>query len=103
MIGGLSRVSKDVPPFMLVGRSRVRGVNTVGMRRAGMSAEQRALVRRACRILYRSGLATSRAVERLHQEPRSHEIDVIISFISGSIRGICAARNRADAVQPEKA
>jgi UDP-N-acetylglucosamine acyltransferase len=101
MIGGLARVSKDVPPFMLVVGSHVRSVNMVGLRRAGMSAERRAQVRRAYGVLYRAGLATSHAVALLRQEPPSKEIDAIIAFISESTRGICAAAHRAATRQPE--
>jgi UDP-N-acetylglucosamine acyltransferase len=93
MIGGLSRVSKDVPPFMLViGESKVCGVNVIGMRRASMSAEDRHAVRRAYSILYRSGLATSRAVERLRAEPSSPVVDTVLRFVANSTRGLCAPR-----------
>jgi UDP-N-acetylglucosamine acyltransferase len=82
MIGGLSRVSKDVPPFMLiVGDSKVCGVNVIGMRRANLG-------------LYRSGLAISRAVERLRDEPSSPEIQAILGFVETSTRGLCAPRQR---------
>ena len=93
MIGGLSRVSKDVPPYMLVaGDSKVCGVNVIGMRRASMTAEDRGAVRRAYGILYRSGLRMSRAVERLREEKSSPVIDAILSFIGTSTRGLCAPR-----------
>jgi UDP-N-acetylglucosamine acyltransferase len=93
MIGGLSRVSKDVPPYMLVvGDSKVCGVNVIGMRRASMTAEERGAVRRAYGILYRSGLATSRAVERLREEKSSAVVDAILRFIATSTRGLCAPR-----------
>ena len=95
MIGGLSRVSKDVPPFMLVvGESKVCGVNVIGMRRANLSPEQRQAVRRAYAILYRSGLSMSHAVERLQVEPPSAEIDALLAFIDRSTRGLCAPRTR---------
>jgi UDP-N-acetylglucosamine acyltransferase len=98
MIGGLSRVSKDVPPFMLiVGDSKVCGVNVTGLRRARFDAEQRQAVRRAYSILYRSGHAISRAVERLRSEPGSPEIDAILRFIDASTRGLCAPRQRGRA------
>lgn len=93
MIGGLSRVSKDVPPYMLVvGDSKVCGVNVIGMRRASMSAAERHTVRRAYAILYRSGLAMSRAVERLRAEPPSAVIESMLRFIATSTRGLCAPR-----------
>lgn len=93
MIGGLSRVSKDVPPYVLVaGDSKVCGVNVIGMRRASMTAEDRRAVRRAYGILYRSGLATSRAVERLRNEKPSPVVDAFVQFMATSTRGLCAPR-----------
>ena len=66
MVGGLARVRKDVPPFMLVtGNSRVRGLNVVGMRRAGIPSDRRRLVRRAFALLYQSDLNVAQAVIRL--------------------------------------
>src|SRR5262249_11683027 len=93
MIGGMSRVSKDVPPFMLVaGDSKGCGVNVVGKRRANMSPQQRLAVRRAYTVLYRSGLSMTHAVERLQKLPPSPEVDALVAFASGSSRGFCAAR-----------
>ncbi|MBI2191117.1 MAG: acyl-ACP--UDP-N-acetylglucosamine O-acyltransferase [Planctomycetes bacterium] len=92
MIGGQARVSKDVPPFMLVeGNSKVRGLNVVGMRRAGMTAEQRERVKEAHRILYRSGLSVTNAVARLRGMADSAEVRAILAFIKTSERGLCGA------------
>ena len=93
MIGGLSRVSKDVPPFVvIVGDSEVRGVNTVGMRRAGMSAAARQNVRRAYQLVYRSRLNVSQALARRDELPATPEVDAWIAFIRNSTRGICSTR-----------
>src|SRR6185503_9729665 len=92
MIGGGLRVSKDVPPFMLVGRdSCITGMNIVGMRRAGLAREQRRLVRQAYGILYRSGSSVSHALEKLRALPPCAEIAAIVAFVEASRRGICAA------------
>lgn len=90
MIGGRTRVTKDIPPFMLVeGNSRVRGINVVGMRRAEMTGEQRAAVKAAHQILYGSNLNVPQAVEKLKELPPSQEIQDILDFIDKSERGIC--------------
>lgn len=90
MIGGQARVSKDVPPFMLVvGDSRVRGLNVVGMRRAGLSPEQRRAARQAFGVLYLSGLNVSNALAKLRQLPDTREIRMMIDFIEDSTRGLC--------------
>ena len=93
MLGGHTRVSKDVPPFMTVeGNSRVRGLNIVGMRRAGMSTEQRHRVKEAFWVLYRSGLNVPNAVVKLRQLEPSPEVQAILDFIEGSERGLCSTR-----------
>lgn len=64
MAQGSSGFGKDVPPFLLGGeRNFVFGVNVVGLRRAGMSAEEREEIKRAFKLLYRSGLNTRQALE----------------------------------------
>jgi UDP-N-acetylglucosamine acyltransferase len=93
MIGGQSRVSKDVLPFVLVaGNSEVRGLNVVGMRRGNMSAEQRQNVRRAYAVLYRSGLNVTQATAALREMSPNSEIDAWLAFIEKSTRGLCHAR-----------
>ena len=100
IVGGNSRVAKDVPPFMMaVGDTRVRGLNIVGMRRAGLSAAARQRIRQAYGILYRSGLSVSTAVERLRGLPPSPEIQALIEFIETSVRGVCRGPGRL-AVNP---
>lgn len=64
MAQGSSGFGKDIPPFLLGGeRNFVFGVNVVGLRRAGMSAEEREEIKRAFKLLYRSGLNTRQALE----------------------------------------
>jgi UDP-N-acetylglucosamine acyltransferase len=92
MLGGQARVTKDVPPFMTVeGNSKVRGLNIVGMRRAGMTAEQRHRVKEAFWILYRSGLNVPNAVAQIKRLEPSPEVTAILDFIEHSGRGLCAA------------
>ena len=91
-IGGCSKVIADVPPFVLAdgNPASALGINVVGLRRAGMNAADRRLLQDAYRVLYRSGLAPLRAVERIRQElPASGPILKMLEFIAGSRRGIC--------------
>jgi UDP-N-acetylglucosamine acyltransferase len=84
MIGGLSKVVQDVPPFCTCdGRpARVHGLNTRGLRRNGVPSEVRNQVSTAFKLLYRSGLNTSQALERIHAEiPRSETLDYFINFV----------------------
>jgi len=91
MIGGLARVSKDVPPYMMVeGNSEVRGINSVGLRRAGFSLEERNKVKQAYRTLYRTGLNVPQAMELLRDTAAtSPAVERLVTFIDGSVRGIC--------------
>jgi UDP-N-acetylglucosamine acyltransferase len=92
-VGGMAKVNADVPPFMIVeGQpATVRGVNVVGLRRAGIGPGDRRIVQEAHRILYRSGLAPRRAVERARGElPASPVVAALLEFIGGATRhGIC--------------
>jgi UDP-N-acetylglucosamine acyltransferase len=91
MIGGLSKVIKDVPPFMMVdGVSLVHGLNTVGLRRAGYDVATRKQIKEAYRVLYRSGLNVPQAVERLEAEFGDvAPVQELLGFIRKSVRGIC--------------
>lgn len=90
MIGGLARVTKDVPPYMLVkGDSLIYSINVVGLRRAGFSEEVKSEIKKAYKTLYRMNLNVSQALERMEKELLPfNEIKHLIEFIKGSERGI---------------
>ncbi len=84
IVGGLSKVVQDVPPFcMSDGRpSKIHGLNVRGLRRNGVSQEQRNQISKAFKLLYRSELNTSQALERIAEEvPDSETLEYLISFI----------------------
>lgn len=92
MVGGFSGVAQDVPPYALASgnRARLYGVNTVGLRRHGFPQETIMTLRKAFRILFRSNLILSKAVERIREElPNLREVEVLLEFVQGSKRGIC--------------
>lgn len=91
MLGGLAGVNTDTPPyFTYVGeRARPRGLNAVGMRRAGLSAERIAAVKQAYRLLYRSGLKLEEALGRIEREIATPEARELVEFVRSSRRGIC--------------
>ncbi len=96
MVGGLARVARDVPPYMLVkGDSAVWAVNSVGLRRANFSAYSRAQIKNAFKLLYKSGLNVKQAIGQLRTKPVSCEIEHLIDFILHSQRGICRHKNPA--------
>jgi len=93
-VGGCSKVTADVPPFVLVdgNPAGAHAINVIGLRRAGMNAADRRLLQDAYRLLYRSGLAPQRAVERIRQElPATGPVVQLLDFLAASRRGICAA------------
>lgn len=93
MIGGLSRVAKDVPPYMLLkGDSVVWAINSVGLRRRNLSHKARSEIKRAFKLLYRSGLNVKQAVEQLQGQFHSCEVKDLVNFILQSKRGICGQK-----------
>lgn len=91
-IGGMSRINKDVPPYMLVEGSpaRCHGPNTVGLQRAGLTPEAIANIRRIYRLLYRSDLNTTQALARIEAEIEDcPEKQVLVHFVRNAPRGIC--------------
>jgi UDP-N-acetylglucosamine acyltransferase len=98
---GLSGASKDIPPFTLTaGINRVAGLNVIGLRRGGFDAEQRARIKRAFDLLYRSGLNTSQALEKARGMDLGPEGAEFFEFVAGAKkRGICGfvrSAKRAD-------
>lgn len=83
MVGGMSRIDRDVPPFMLVegNPSRVRTLNLVGLRRAGISKEEIAELKQAFRILYRSQLTLDRSLEQLELLPQNPHLQHLSRFL----------------------
>ncbi len=92
MVGAHSKVVKDVPPYILVDGhpARVNGINVIGLRRNGVKPVLRKEIKRAYKILYRSNLKFSDAVEKMDQElDASEEIEHFLRFLRNVQRGIC--------------
>jgi UDP-N-acetylglucosamine acyltransferase len=93
MVGGLSAVHQDCLPFVTTDGlpARALGLNVIGLRRAGFSPAQRSAVKRAFRVLARSGLPLAEALERLDAlgDPLADEI---AAFVRGSKRGFAHSR-----------
>ncbi len=90
-VGGMTRVNKDVLPYMLVEGHPARcfGPNTIGLQRNGLTADAIQGIRRIYKLLYRSGLNTTQAVERISTDfEASPERETLLSFIAASKRGI---------------
>lgn len=91
MVGGMSRLDRDVPPFMLVEGNpcRVRSLNLVGLRRAKVAeladGEVFKTLKTAFRILYRSQLPLKQALAQLDSLPQSEQLQQLRQFLHGSI------------------
>ncbi|MBI2884611.1 MAG: acyl-ACP--UDP-N-acetylglucosamine O-acyltransferase [Candidatus Omnitrophica bacterium] len=98
MLSALSAINKDVPPYMLCGGrpAVVQGINVVGLRRAGFSAQVRGEIKLAYKLLYRSDLNVPHALEAIEQQCRSEEVKHLVSFVKASTRGICAGLASTD-------
>lgn len=91
MIGGNTRVNSDVPPFFLYSGFNVqaKGLNLVGLKRAGYKASDVTVLKKAYQILYRSGLKLEEALKRIETEIPTPETLHLVGFIRRSERGIC--------------
>jgi UDP-N-acetylglucosamine acyltransferase len=99
MVGGKSKIVQDVLPFFTTDGNppRARGLNTVGLRRAGFTAESRRALRLAYRMLLRERLPLADALAALEASADEH-VRHLASFIRGSRRGFTrAARREPDA------
>ena len=98
MIGGATKIVQDIPPFVIVdgNPAKVAGLNNVGLSRAGMSSEVRRNLKKAYRILYRSGLSLPQAIAVMEQELEScEEVEHLMRFLRNAERGICRGRREA--------
>ena len=90
-VGGGSRLAQDVPPFIRVAGNptEVSGVNSVGLKRRGFTDAEVTNLKRAYRILYRTGLNVSQALERIALDcTLDRHVEGLMAFIRRSERGI---------------
>ncbi|MFA5168969.1 MAG: acyl-ACP--UDP-N-acetylglucosamine O-acyltransferase [Candidatus Omnitrophota bacterium] len=90
MVSALTAINKDIPPYVICGgRPGVaQGINVVGMRRAGIGPQVRAEIKEAYKLLYRSGLNVSQALDAIKKSLKSPEVTHMVEFIEASKRGI---------------
>lgn len=91
LMRGLSGTSRDVPPFAIIDwQHTVRGVNVVGLKRAGFDDRRIREIRAAFGVLFRKGRNLSLAVKELeaHGQPNV-DVSALVEFIKSSKRGVC--------------
>ncbi|WOD38524.1 acyl-ACP--UDP-N-acetylglucosamine O-acyltransferase [Nodosilinea sp. E11] len=109
MIGGLSRIDRDVPPFTLINGNpaQVRGLNQVGLQRAGLTADPQAYreLKQAYRLVYRSGESLSDAVKKLGQDHNNDLVRHFSGFLQAAIqpdrRGLTPGRRQVSKANDE--
>jgi UDP-N-acetylglucosamine acyltransferase len=99
MMQGGAGVSKDLPPFTMArGNNTICGLNVIGLRRAGFTAEQRLELKRAYRLLFRSSLPLRAALAAAAERFTSGPSRVLVEFVAASQRGVCADIGRGRGV-----
>jgi UDP-N-acetylglucosamine acyltransferase len=90
MIGGISGITQDIPPYVMANgqRAEISGLNLVGLKRNGFDQARRTAIKRAYRVLYKSGLKRDEALGVLRTEHDSPEVREIVRFVEGSTRGL---------------
>ena len=91
LMRGLSATSRDVPPYAIVDwQHTVRGVNVVGLKRAGFDDQRIRAIRAAFRVLFRPGRNLAIAVKEVEESKRtSGDVSALLDFIKSSKRGVC--------------
>lgn len=90
-VGGYSVITKDVLPYSKTVSDRdtqAYGVNAIGLERKGFTEDQIRNIKSAFRLLLQSKLNTSQAVEAIRQQVSTPEVDVLLTFIETSSRGV---------------
>ena len=91
MVGGMSRVTHDVPPYTIGGGVpyKMGGLNMVGLKRRGFSFETRKALGHAFKILYRSGFHFKEALEEIRGiQEMTPEVKLFLDFCLASERGV---------------
>ena len=96
MMQGKAGIGQDLPPFTIAhGINRICGLNTVGLRRAGFTAEQRLELKRLYHALFRSGKNLRAAIEEAQKNFSSPAAKTMLDFVAGAKRGVCTDESRA--------
>jgi UDP-N-acetylglucosamine acyltransferase len=96
LMRGLSGTSRDVPPYAIIDwQHTVRGVNVIGLQRAGFDDQRIRAIKRAFRVLFRTRRNLSLAVQELESDGRANsDVSALLDFIKASTRGVCFGDQR---------
>ena len=90
LMRGLSGTSRDVPPYAIIDwQHTVRGVNVVGLKRAGFDEKRIRQIKEAFRVLFRKGRNLSLAIKEIKEGRANQDVLALLEFIKSSKRGVC--------------
>jgi UDP-N-acetylglucosamine acyltransferase len=90
LMQGGSGISQDLPPFTMARRvNEICGLNIIGLRRAGFTAEQRLELKRLYHVLFRSGKNMRAAIEEAQKKFTSPTAKILLDFVAEAKRGVC--------------
>jgi UDP-N-acetylglucosamine acyltransferase len=91
LMRGLSGTSRDVPPYAIIDwQHTVRGVNVIGLKRAGFDEKRIRAIRDAFRVLFRKGRNLALAVREIEKSNKANpDVSALLDFIKASKRGVC--------------
>jgi UDP-N-acetylglucosamine acyltransferase len=98
MVGGLAKIVQDVPPFVIVegaGTAEIVGLNKVGLRRNGYTADQVSQLKEAYRVIYREGLRWNEVLEVLKRDFSTGPAAAFHDFLASGKRGFVPERRIA--------
>ena len=96
MIQGNAGVGQDLPPFTIAtGINTICGLNIVGLRRAGFTAEQRIELKRLYHLLFRGGKNLRAALAEAQKHFSSPTAKILLDFVAEAKRGVCTDASRA--------
>ena len=96
LMQGGSIISKDLPPFTVaLCVNDICGLNVVGLRRAGFTAEQRMELKRLYHLLFRGGKNLGAAITEAQKKFTSAPAKTLLDFIAEAKRGVCADTGHA--------
>jgi UDP-N-acetylglucosamine acyltransferase len=102
LMQGGSAISKDLPPYTIArGDNGICGLNTLGLRRAGLTPEQRMELEKLYHLLFRSGCNLRAALAQAQRAPASEPARLMIEFVAASKRGVCSDKGSGGAETEE--
>lgn len=94
LVGGCSKVVQDVPPYMMTDGhpARAYGINTVGLERAELPKEEKTVLKKAFKVIFKSKHTLKNAIRNLEESddiPSTPALAILLQFLKTSERGIC--------------